>query len=206
MLHNLRTNLSLFTILAAITGVAYPLVTLGVGQGLMAAKANGSLITVNGSVVGSTLIGQHFADDKYFHSRPSAARDTSATPPDDVSYNPLYSGASNMATTGDDLIAAVKERVSHRKTDSTTMLVPVDMVTASASGLDPHISLANARLQIGRIAEARGLGAAQIDGIIAAHTEARTFGVLGEPRVHVLGANLALDQFNATQPIKEDSE
>jgi K+-transporting ATPase ATPase C chain len=211
MVQNFRATLSSFALLAIVTGIFYPLMTLGVGQLAFHDKANGSLITIkntegNNVVIGARIIGQHFADDKYFHGRPSAARDGSGTPPDDISYNPLYSGASNLGPLSGDLVSAVKTRAVAIKGNDAVMTIPVDMVTSSASGLDPHISVANAHLQVARVAEARGLGAAQIEGMIAANTEDRTFGILGEPRVNVLGLNRALDQFSAAQPTNEDFE
>ena len=184
---------------ALITGVAYPLVTTGVAQLVLAQQANGSLIERGGAVVGSALIGQWFTGAAYFHPRASA---TQAPDPQDASkslaapYNAGASSGSNLGPTNPALIASVQERVAaYRQANGLALdaAVPVDAVTASASGLDPHISVANAELQAARVVQARGLAAVQVRQLVQEHTEGRWMGLLGEPRVNVLRLNLALD-------------
>ena len=184
---------------ALITGVAYPLVTTGVAQLVLAQQANGSLIERGGAVVGSALIGQWFTGAAYFHPRASA---TQAPDPQDASkslaapYNAGASSGSNLGPTNPALIASVQERVAaYRQANGLALdaAVPVDAVTASASGLDPHISVANAQLQAARVVQARGLAAVQVRQLVQEHTEGRWMGLLGEPRVNVLRLNLALD-------------
>lgn len=178
-------TLALFTV---ITGVAYPLVVTLIAQTVFADKAHGSLIAKEGTVIGSRLIGQSFDDPKYFWGRPSA---TSPFP-----YNAGSSSGSNLGPTNPALIKAVRERVEAlRAADpDTTAPVPVDLVTASASGLDPHISPASALYQVHRVAKARHLDEAKVRELVDAHTEGRQLGILGEPRVNVLLLNLALDR------------
>jgi K+-transporting ATPase ATPase C chain len=177
-----------FLALTLVTGVAYPLAVTGIAQGLMPAQANGSLIMRDGKPVGSELIGQSFTDPKHFWGRPSA---TGPMP-----YNAAASSGSNLGPTNPVLIDAVKARVQAlRDADpANTAPVPVDLVTASASGLDPHISPAAAEYQTQRIARLRGLPLAAVQQLVREHTEGRLFGVLGEPRVNVLQLNLALDR------------
>jgi K+-transporting ATPase ATPase C chain len=183
---HLRAAIVMFLSLTVITGVAYPLVVTLVAQIVFPHPANGSLISRNGQTVGSEVIGQSFDDRKYFWGRPSAA-----TPPCD----PLASTGSNLGPTNPDLLKAVKERVDAIKKahPEQTSPVPVDLVTASASGIDPHISPAAAEYQVTRVAQARGLRDVDVRRLVAKHTEGQTFGVLGEPRVNVLKLNLALD-------------
>ncbi|PZP29664.1 MAG: potassium-transporting ATPase subunit C [Roseateles depolymerans] len=183
----LRPALTLFVVLSVVTGLAYPLVVTGVAQTLFPAAANGSLIEKNGQPVGSALIGQTFADPGHFWSRPSA------TGP--MAYNAANSGGSNLAPTAPALVDAVKGRVEAlRAADpGNTLPVPVDLVTASASGLDPHISRAAADYQVARVARVRSLPVAQLQALIEQHTEGRWLGFIGEPRVNVLQLNLALD-------------
>ncbi|NIF84428.1 K(+)-transporting ATPase subunit C [Comamonas sp. Tr-654] len=186
-----------------VSGIAYPLLTTGVAQALFPHAANGSLIEREGRIVGSALIGQQFAGPQYFHGRPSA---TMAPDPNQegvslaAPYNAGLSGASNQGATHKDLSEAVAQRAAQYRSDNglaADLAVPVDAVTASASGLDPHISLANALLQLPRVAKARGLSPDQVQSLLAQKTEQRTLGLLGEPRVNVLQLNLALD---ALQP------
>ncbi len=183
----LRPALSLFVVLSAVTGLLYPLAVTGVAQALFPAQANGSLIVQNGRAVGSELIGQSFSDPKYFWGRPSV------TAP--MAYNAGSSGGSNLGPSNPALADAVRERVQAlRAADpDNRAAVPVDLVTASASGLDPHISRAAADYQIARVARARGLPEAQVRTLVAQHTEGAVLGFLGEPRVNVLRVNLALD-------------
>lgn len=187
MLKNLKTAVLILALLTLITGVAYPLVVTGIGQLFFSAKANGSLILENGKPVGSELLGQQFENPKYFWGRPSA---TTPNP-----YNAASSSGSNLSQDNPDQIKAVQERAARlRAADPENRLpIPVDLVTASASGLDPHISPAAAEYQIKRVSKARGLDESKIRELVAANTEKRTFGILGEPRVNVLKLNLALD-------------
>ena len=186
----LRPAVTLLLVMTAITGIAYPLIVTGIAQVLFPAQAAGSLIVRNGVTVGSRLIGQPFSAPGDFWSRPSA---TSPQP-----YNGLASGGSNLGPLNPALIAAVKRRIAAlRAADpGNDAPIPVDLVTASASGLDPDISLAAAYYQAGRVARARGLSLSRVRALIAAHAKGRLLGVLGEPRVNVLELNLALDQIH----------
>jgi potassium-transporting ATPase KdpC subunit len=187
MLSILRPALVLFVVLSALTGVAYPLVVTGIAQVIFPEQAAGSLILRDGKPVGSALIGQHFSEAKYVWGRPSA------TGP--VPNNASASGGSNLGPLNPALADAVKGRIEAlRAADpGSTAPVPVDLVTASASGLDPHLSVAGAMFQANRVAKARGLPLAQVQQLIATHSEGRLLGLLGEPRVNVLQLNLALD-------------
>ena len=175
-----------FTVIA---GLAYPLVVTGIAQGLFNNKADGSLVeNADGQVVGSSLIGQSFSEPEYFHPRPSAAGD---------GYDGSASSGSNLGPTNDDLLASVEERADAYREENrldADAQVPVDAVTASASGLDPNISVANARLQAPRVAEERGLDLDTVTGLVDDHTSGRDVGFLGEKRVNVLELNLALDE------------
>lgn len=183
----LRPAIVLFAVLTALTGVAYPLVVTGIGQAAFPEQAAGSLIMREGKPVGSSLIGQSFSDPKYVWGRPSA---TGPYP-----NNATASSGSNQGLLNPALVDAVKGRIEAlRAADlGNTSQVPVDLVTASGSGLDPHISVAAAQYQAARVAKARGLPAAQVQQLIEKHTEGRLFGLLGEPRVNVLQLNLSLD-------------
>jgi K+-transporting ATPase ATPase C chain len=183
----LRPAIVLFLVLTVITGLIYPLVVAGVAQVLFPRQANGSLIVKNGQAIGSELIGQPFDDPKYFWGRPSA---TSPFP-----YNAAASSGSNLGPTNPALTDAVKARLDALKAadPANTQAVPVDLVTSSASGLDPHISPAAAAYQVTRVARARGLDESAVRQLVAQYTEGRDLGVLGEPRVNVLELNLALD-------------
>lgn len=177
--------------LTVITGIAYPLVVLGVGQVAFHDKANGSLIEVDGTVVGSKLIGQGFAAPKYFHPRPSAAG---------TGYDGASSSGSNLGPTNPDYLAMVAERVTAYREEnglSDDVSVPADAVTASSSGLDPQISLANAETQAPRVAEARDMTVEAVMNLVHDHIDQRPLGVLGDPGVNVLQLNLALDRASA---------
>ena len=167
----------------------YPLIVFGIGQVLFPAKANGSLIVDAGGVVrGSRLIGQPFTADKYFHPRPSSAGN---------GYDPTSSGGSNLGPTSQKLRDAIAQNVADYRTQNglaTNAPVPADAVTASGSGLDPHISLANAELQVARVAKARAMKPEQVRELIGRHTDPASLGILGEPGVNVLTLNLALDR------------
>ena len=183
----LRQSILLLLLLTVVTGVAYPLLVTGVAQVLFPRQGNGSLIMKDGKAVGSTLIGQEFSDPKYFWGRLSA---TTPNP-----YNGGSSSGSNLGPTNPALTEAAKKRIAAlRAADpGNTAPVPVDLVTASGSGLDPEISPAAAQYQVARVARLRGLSTAQVAALVAAHTRGRQLGVLGEPRVNVLQLNLALD-------------
>jgi len=183
----LRPALSLFVLLSAITGLAYPLAVTGIAGAVFPEQAAGSLILQDGKPVGSSLIGQNFSDPKHFWGRPSA---TAPQP-----YNAAASSGSNQGPLNPALVDAVRGRVEAlRAADpGNTAPIPTDLVSASASGLDPHISPAAALWQTGRVAKARGLPEAQIKALVDAHTEGRQWGLLGEARVNVLKLNLALD-------------
>src|SRR5438552_11039346 len=180
-------SLRMLVVLTALTGGVYPLVVTGIAQMAFSSTANGSLIVVNGKTLGSSLIGQPFDDPKYLWSRPSA---TSPQP-----YNGASSSASNQGARNPRLADAVKDRIKAlRDTDPDNKApVPIDLVTASGSGLDPHISVAAAAYQAPRVARMRGLSIDRVMSLVGEHTEGRTLGLLGEPRVNVLELNLALD-------------
>jgi K+-transporting ATPase ATPase C chain len=188
MLKELKPAFLMMVVMTVLTGLLYPAIVTGIAQVAFRDQANGSLITVNGQVVGSRLIGQNFSKDEYFHPRPSAAGEKG--------YDPTATGGSNLGPTSEKLLTAIKARVAdYRKENDLPLetLIPADAVTASASGIDPHISPRNAELQAARVAKARGVSVEQIQPVVNEHTEGRTWGVLGEPRVNVLELNLALD-------------
>jgi K+-transporting ATPase ATPase C chain len=183
-----RQALSLLAAFTLITGIAYPLAVTGLAQALFPTQANGSLILENGKPAGSALIGQPFDDARYFWGRPSA---TAPFP-----YNASSSSGSNQGEGNPALRERVEARLAAlRAADRVNSRpVPVELVTASASGLDPHISPAAADYQVGRVARARGLDEDRVRALVSAHTEERTFGLLGEPRINVLRLNLAVDE------------
>jgi potassium-transporting ATPase KdpC subunit len=183
----LRATVTAVVSLAVIVGGLYPLAVWVLSQVVFPSAANGSWIVRSGEIIGSRLIGQAFTGPGYFHSRPSAAGD---------GYNPLHSEGSNLGPTSKRLVELVTRRVAAYRAENglpAEVSLPADAVTASASGLDPHISPENARLQAPRVAEARGLTEAEIRRLIEAATEGREFGIFGEPRVNILLLNLALD-------------
>lgn len=182
---DLKSAILLFLAFTVICGGIYPAAVTGIGQALFPHQANGSLIVDGqGKVIGSTLIGQPFSDQKYLWPRPSATTD--------FGYNPLSSGGSNSGPTNPDFIKTVQGRVKALHDAGLTGAVPSDLVLASASGLDPHISPDSARVQITRIAGSRGISEETVRKIVARHTEDRQVGILGEPRVNVLAVNLEL--------------
>lgn len=196
MLTHFRPALVLLLLFTVLTGLVYPLAITGVARYALPWRAGGSLIERNGVVIGSELIGQSFNADRYFRPRPSA---TSAPDPNDSTrmvgapYNAANSSGSNLGPTSAKLMERVKHDVDRVKADYGATAVPADAVTASASGLDPHISVAFARLQAERVAGARGLPVARVRELVDSMAEERLFGVFGEPRVNVLKLNLALD-------------
>ncbi|MDD5248961.1 MAG: potassium-transporting ATPase subunit KdpC [Rhodocyclaceae bacterium] len=184
----IRPAVSLFVLLSVVTGIAYPLLTTALVAPIFRDEAAGSLVVRDGRPVGSSLIGQNFAAPKYFWGRPSA---TAPQP-----YNAAASGGSNLGPLNPALAAAVKARVDALKTadPGNPLAIPADLVTASASGLDPHISPAAAHYQAARVAAARHLPEQTLNALIDAHTQDRQWGLFGEPRVNVLELNLALDE------------
>jgi len=185
---NLTRNLLIAVLMTTVTtlllGVAYPLVVTGVAQILFPAKANGQLIEREGKVVGSRILGQAFSSPGYFRSRPSAAG---------TGYDAANSAGTNLGPTNRKLVDAVKAAVDAAKQDNPAAPVPIDLVTSSASGLDPHISPAAADFQVPRVARERGIAEDEVRRLVAAHSAGRQFGFLGEPVVNVLELNLALD-------------
>jgi K+-transporting ATPase ATPase C chain len=189
MRRQLFPALMMLVVFTVITGLAYPLVVTGIAQGVFNDKADGSLVeNADGEVVGSSLIGQAFTEPEYFHPRPSAAGD---------GYDASASSGSNLGPTNEEFLAGVEERADAYRDENGLAAdaeVPVDAVTASASGLDPHISVANARLQAPRVADARDLNFDTVLGLVDDHTSGRDLGFLGEKGVNVLELNLALDE------------
>ena len=196
MLKEIRPAIVMVVLLTLITGLVYPLAMTGIAGVIFPYQAQGSLIEKNGKVIGSALIGQLFNDDKYFHGRPSATnapdpKDSTKTV--DAPYNATNSMGSNLGPTSKALIDRIKGQVEELKKENASMPVPIDMVTTSGSGLDPHISPDAAYFQVPRVAKARGVPEARIRALVDGQVEGRTFGLLGEPRVNVLNLNLALD-------------
>ncbi len=194
MLNQLRPAIVLLVVFAALLGVAYPYAVTGIAQAVLPQEANGSLIEKGGQVIGSSLIGQDFTQDKYFWPRPSA---TLAPDPDDATksvsapYNASASSGSNLGPTSQALADRLSEDVARYKQGNKP--VPTELATASASGLDPHISPASALYQLPRVAAARGLAEADLRALVVSHAEGRALGLVGEPRINVLVLNLALD-------------
>lgn len=203
MRRQLLPALRLLLVCTVVLGLAYPFAVLAVAQAAFTVKADGSLVSVNGTVVGSSLIGQQFSDPKYFQPRASAAGalasgtpSTPDAPVDPTSLAQANSGGSNLGPTNETLLSTVEERAAaYRQANGldADAQVPVDAVTASGSGVDPHISIANARLQAPRVAQQRSLSVDEVNRLVDAHTDGRALGVLGEPGVNVLALNLALD-------------
>jgi potassium-transporting ATPase KdpC subunit len=200
MLREIRPAIVVLVALTLITGLAYPLAMTGIAEVIFPKQAQGSLIEQNGTVVGSALIGQVFTSDKYFHGRPSA---TTAPDPNDSTktvpapYNAANSGGSNLGPSNKALIDRVQGDIDTLKKENPNTPVPQDLVTTSASGLDPHISPEAALFQVPRIAKARKLPEDRVRQLVVDNTEGRLFGFLGEPRVNVLQLNLALDHLAA---------
>jgi potassium-transporting ATPase KdpC subunit len=199
MLREIRPAIILVIALTLITGLVYPLAMTGIAGVVFPYQAQGSLIERDGKVVGSALIGQEFTSDKYFHGRPSAS---TAPDPNDATktvpapYNAANSGGSNLGPTNKALADRVKDDMAKLKQENPSQPVPQDLVTTSASGLDPDISPEGALFQVPRVAKARNLPEDRVRQLVDAHIEGRTLGLLGEPRVNVLALNLALDDLH----------
>ena len=191
MLRHFRASIVMLLSMTVLLGLAYPLAMVALTGAVFPSQANGSLIVRDGKVIGSTLIGQNFTGEGYFHGRPSATVDTDpadATKTVSAPYNAANSSGSNLGPTSKALIDRVKEDA-----DKLGKGVPVELVTTSGSGLDPHLSPASAAWQVARVAKARNMPEADVQRLVAQHTEGRMYGLLGEPRVNVLQLNLALD-------------
>ena len=202
MLRQIRPAIVMMVVMTVITGLIYPLGMTGLAQLIFPDQANGSLLKKDdGTVIGSSLIGQNFTDDKYFHGRPSATTDTDpndATKTVPAPYNAANSGASNLGPTSQPLIDRVKEDAEKLKAENPTAPVPVDLVTTSASGLDPDITPAAAEFQVPRVAKARNLPQEKVRTLVDEMTQDRFLGLLGEKRVNVLKLNLALDTLSSS--------
>ncbi|MFI4999631.1 MAG: K(+)-transporting ATPase subunit C [Reyranellales bacterium] len=196
MLKEIRPAIVMMVCFTVLTGLAYPLAMTGIAQAIFPRQANGSLIEKDHKVIGSTLIGQNFADDKYFRGRPSATTDVDpkdATKTIPAPYNAANSSGSNAGPTAKSLVERVQGDVEKVKAENPKAAVPVDLITTSASGLDPDVSPATAFFQVPRVAKARGLPEAKVQELVTQHVEGRFLGLIGEPKVNVLKLNMALD-------------
>jgi K+-transporting ATPase ATPase C chain len=197
MLKEIRPAIVLLVALTFITGVIYPFAMTGIARVIFPTQSQGSLVEENGKIVGSALIGQEFKSDRYFRGRPSATvspdpNDTTKTVP--APYDAASSGGSNLGPTNKSLIERVQKDVDRLQQENPSADVPIDLVTTSGSGLDPHISPAAALFQVPRVAKARNMSEDSVRRLVDEHVEGRTLGILGEPRVNVLALNLALDR------------
>jgi len=196
MLQQIRPAVVMIVVMTVITGLAYPLAMTGIAQALFPYQANGSLISRDGKVIGSELIGQNFASEKYFHGRPSATTEPDPKDPTKTVATPYAadnSAGSNLGPTSKALVDRVKEDAAKLAQENPNTPIPVDLVTTSASGLDPDITPAAALFQVPRVAKARGLAPDKLRALVEQHTDGRLFGIIGEPHVNVLKLNLALD-------------
>jgi potassium-transporting ATPase KdpC subunit len=200
MIREVRPAIVMVVALTLVTGLAYPLMMTQLAEMIFPYQAHGSLVTRDGKVVGSLLIGQEFKSDRYFHGRPSAT--TAPDPADSTKtvpapYNAANSGGSNLGPTSKSLIERVQGDLENLKKENPSAPVPIDLVTTSASGLDPHISPEAALFQVPRVARARNMTEDRVRQLVELHIESRDLGILGEPRVNVLALNLALDRVGA---------
>jgi potassium-transporting ATPase KdpC subunit len=196
MVQHFRPAIVLIVLMTLLTGVIYPFAIMGFANVVFPHRAGGSMIVRDGTVIGSSLIGQNFTSDKYFHGRPSATNmpdPNDSTKTVDAPYNAANSSGSNLGPTSQALVDRVKGDIESWRKEGVTSPIPADAVTTSASGLDPHISPAYALLQVARVAKARNLPEDKVRALVMGTVEARALGIIGEPRVNVLELNLALD-------------